>query len=360
VTLTQRLHAELSRRGSAPDAAQLAAARYLESLSRGLEERRGGRSLLARLTGRRQKGASPLGAYLWGGVGRGKTLLLDSFAAELRVPFRRAHFHRFMQDVHARLNRLRSQHVANPLTSVATEMSADIDVLLFDELFVTDIADAMILAGLFGHLIDDGVVLVFTSNAPPEELYPGGLQRARFLPTIELLQMRTTVIEVDAGVDYRLRLLQSAPLLIATSVTSDVELARRFEEIADGQTSRSPLEIEGRSVSVLRRAAGVAWFDFQTLCEGPRATADYIEIGRMFSTVILSAVPMLGADENAARRFIALIDELYERGVKLIASTAAPIDRLYTGERLQREYLRTASRLHEMQSLTYLGRPHRP
>jgi cell division protein ZapE len=360
VTLLQRLHAELSRRGSAPDAAQLEAARHLEALAEDLARRGNGRSLLARLTGRRPKRPPLLGIYLWGGVGRGKTLLLDSFAAELSVPFRRAHFHRFMQDIHARLNSLRDQHVGDPLATVAGDIATDIDALLFDELFVSDIADAMILGGLFQHLIDDGVVLVFTSNTPPGDLYAGGLQRARFLPTIDLLRQRTTVIEVDSGIDYRLRLLRSAPLLIPISATSDAELERRFAAIADGQTSTASLEIEGRTIDVIRRSAGIAWFDFRTLCEGPRATSDYIEIGRLFRAVILSSVPVLGTDENATRRFIALIDELYERGVKLVASTAAPIEDLYTGDRLQREFRRTASRLHEMQSLTYLERPHCP
>ncbi|MBS0395834.1 MAG: AFG1 family ATPase, partial [Proteobacteria bacterium] len=303
------------------------------------------------------------GLYLWGGVGRGKTLLMDLFAGALPVPARRSHFHRFMHEVHARLETLRPQALADPLAHIAADLAAEVRVLCFDELYVGDIADAMLLGGLFGGLVARGVTLVFTSNVPPDGLYRDGLQRARFVPAIRLLEQATEVVQVDAGVDYRLRQLERAPLyVLATGAAGDAALAQRFGDLASGPGSDGgALEVEERAIAVRRRAAGVAWFAFPALCEGPRATADYIEIARQHHTVLLSDVPVFGPDaEDAARRFIALVDEFYERAVKLVVSAAAPPAQLYRGERLRHEFERTASRLVEMQSRDYLARPHRP
>jgi len=367
VRLTDRYHAELARHGYAPDAAQLAAVARLEELrarlARAARREAGWWWRLGVALGRVRPRRAIRGLYLWGGVGRGKTLLMDLFCATLAVPARRTHFHRFMQDVHARLKALRPLGLEDPLARVAADLAAETRVLCFDELYVSDIADAMLLAGLFAGLIERGVTLVVTSNMPAAELYRDGLQRSRFLPAIALLERATLAVRVDAGVDYRLRQLERAPLYVAgRGAAADAALAERFEAIAgergiDGGT----IEVEERPLSVRRRAAGVVWFDFAALCEGPRATADYIEIARQCHTVLVSDVPVFdAAHDDAARRFVALVDEFYERGVKLVLSAAAPPPALYAGERLRREFERTASRLVEMQSRDYLARPHRP
>jgi cell division protein ZapE len=367
VTLTERYHAELARHGFAADAAQLVAVARLEELrsrlARAARRERGVWWRLGVALGRVRARRAIRGLYLWGGVGRGKTLLMDLFCAALAVPARRAHFHRFMQDVHDRLAALRPLSLEDPLARIAADLAAETRVLCFDELYVTDIADAMLLAGLFTGLVGHGVTLVVTSNVPPAELYRDGLQRSRFLPAIALLERATLVLEVDAGVDYRLRQLERAPLYLeGLDATADATLAERFAAIA-GESGRAggEIEIEGRRLPVRRRATGAIWFDFEALCAGPRATADYIEIARQHHTVVISAVPRLdAARDDEARRFIAVVDEFYERGVKLVVSAAAAPERLYTGERLEREFRRTASRLAEMQSHDYLARPHRP
>jgi len=301
------------------------------------------------------------GLYLWGGVGRGKTFLVDLFHSHAGVPSRRDHFHRFMKDVHGRLRQLRD--VEDPLARVAAEIAGEARVVCLDELFVSDIADAMILSGLFSGLIDRQVALVFTSNAPPGDLYRDGLQRSRFLPAIALLERHCEVVNVESGADYRLRQLEKAPLYLdARSPRTEATLLSRFGEIAGdpGQTGGT-LEIEGREIPLRRRSADVAWFDFAALCEGPRGTADYVEIARDFHTVFVSGVPVFEpASDDAARRFIALVDEFYDRSVKLVLSAAADPAALYRGERLAFEFQRTRSRLVEMQAHEYLARPHRP
>jgi len=363
--LVAAYHRELVRHGYAEDPAQRAVVTRLEALRRALEPdapRRpalAGR-LLARL--RRPPPAAPIrGIYLWGGVGRGKTFLMNLFHASLAVPSRRMHFHRFMQEVHALLRSHRDE--ADPLARVAREIVRDSRVLCFDELAVGDIADAMILAGLFTALVGHGVVLVFTSNFAPADLYRGGLQRQRFLPAIELIERHTEVLALDGEVDYRLRELEREPLYFdAASSDAETLLARRFEAIA-GQAGEPDGEIviEGRPVPVRRRSAGVIWFGFAELCDGPRSQADYIEIARSFHTVLLSGVPGFeAASDDRARRFIGLVDELYDRSVKLVLSAAAAPRQLYRGERLAFEFERTASRLAEMQTHAYLERPHRP
>lgn len=365
--LTERYRLALAAHGHAPDPAQEHAVARLEDLRRRLQvAARHERGILARLRTRfsgEPTRTAVRGLYLWGGVGRGKTFLMDLFQASLDVPSRRSHFHRFMHDVHDRLRDLRELDIEDPLDRVAADVAQETRVLCFDELYVADIADAMLLSGLFGGLVQRGVTLVFTSNVPPRDLYRDGLQRARFLPAIELLERCTEVLEVDAGTDYRLRQLELAPLYVdLADPAATALLARRFEAIAgEPGAEGGTLEVEHRQIPVVRRTPNVAWFEFPALCEGPRSQADYIEIARQFHTVVVSGVPVFGAGrDDPARRFVALVDELYDRGVKLVLSAAAPAGDLYRGERLAFEFRRTASRLTEMQSHEYLARPHRP
>jgi cell division protein ZapE len=360
-TLQHAYHESLRRHGHRPDAAQEHAIARLEDLRLRLAatDARGG-GLLGRLRRFRREPAGPVrGLYLWGGVGRGKTFLMDLFRAQLTVPSRRDHFHRFMKDVHARLRSLRDRE--DPLAIVAADIASDARVLCLDELYVSDIADAMLLSGLFAGLVQHGTALVFTSNAPPSGLYRDGLQRSRFLPAIALIERCTETVNVDAGLDYRLRQLEKAPLYLdAADPFADEALALRFEEIA-GESGEpgGTLEVEGRRIPLRRRSADVVWFDFEAICAGPRGTSDYVEIARDFHTVLVSGVPVFDAGvDDPARRFIALVDEFYDRSVKLVLSAAAAPDGLYRGERLAFEFARTRSRLAEMQTHEYLARPH--
>lgn len=360
--LARAYHESLQRHGYSPDRSQLHAVGKLDALHRRLHSPApGGWLARVRATLRGADREPARGLYLWGGVGRGKTFLMDLFHAELRVPARRDHFHRFMKDVHERLAGWR--HVEDPLAKVAGTIADGARVLCLDELFVSDIADAMILAGLFAALDARGVTLVFTSNTPPSGLYRDGLQRARFLPAIALIESRCEVVNVDSGTDYRLRQLEKAPLYFeAAAAGVEAQLAARFEAIAGvpGQTG-GVLEVEGRRIPARRLGADVAWFDFAQLCEGPRGTADYVEIARDFHTVFVTGVPVFDPTrDNEARRFIALVDEFYDRSVKLVLSAAAMPDALYRGERLAFEFDRTRSRLAEMQTHAYLARAHRP
>ncbi len=360
-TLPHIYHEALRRHGHSPDVAQEHAVGKLEDLRLRLEASDGrGGSWFSRLRGLGRREPVPVhGLYLWGGVGRGKTFLMDLFRASLRVPSRREHFHRFMKDVHGTLGRLRD--LESPLEHVAESISQDARVLCLDELYVGDIADAMLLSGLFSGLVDRGVTLVFTSNSPPGELYRDGLQRARFLPAIALIERCTETVNVDGGNDYRLRQLERASLYLdATEPFADEALALRFEEIAgEVGTTGGTLAVEGREIRVRRRAADVVWFDFATICGGTRSAADYVEIARDFHTVFVSDVPVMDETrDDPARRFIALVDEFYDRSVKLVLSAAAEPDLLYRGERLAFAFERTRSRLTEMQTHDYLARPH--
>jgi len=317
--------------------------------------------LKARLVG---AGREPVtGLYMWGGVGRGKTFLMDLFFECLPFPEKlRTHFHRFMQRVHRELTRLTGRE--DPLEVVANDLAAEARVLCFDEFFVADIGDAMLLGELLGHLFDRGVALVATSNIPPDMLYENGLQRRRFLPAIEALQRHTEVLNVDGGTDHRLRLLTQAETYHAPiDARADELLAERFGALAPDHSSieeNVDLEIEGRSIRCRRCADDVAWFDFGALCDGPRSQNDYIELARLYHAVLVSDVPVFGRrQEDQARRFISLVDEFYDHNVKLIVSAAAPVERLYQGERLAFEFERTKSRLLEMRSHEYLGRTHR-
>jgi cell division protein ZapE len=301
------------------------------------------------------------GLYLWGGVGRGKTWLMDLFYETLPSDRKlRVHFHRFMARVHAEL-RQRSQE-SDPLPDIARGWANQFRVLCFDEFFVSDIADAMLLAGILQSLFERGVTLVATSNIPPRDLYRGGLQRARFLPAIDLLERHTTVMAVGGDTDFRLRHLRRSELYACPlDASAERHLAESFERMSGDCDLSRILRVNERDLLARRRGDGVVWFDFTELCERPRSALDYIEIARAFNTVFLSNVPVMTADTpDAARRFINLVDEFYDRNVKLLISAEAPIDGLYTGERLTFEFDRTRSRLTEMQSVDYLARPHLP
>jgi cell division protein ZapE len=320
------------------------------------------RSLLKGLLSRGPQRELQKGLYVWGGVGRGKTFLMDLFFHSL--PFKdkqRSHFHRFMQFVHDELRKHKER--ADPLELVADKVARRTRVLCFDELFVADIADAMLLGNLFRGLFDRGVTLVATSNVAPDDLYKEGLQRARFVPAIRLLKEHTHVVHVDAGADYRLRLLERATTWFDSGdPASDEALARLFEQIAGepGKTDAT-LTLNHRRLHTRRQADETIWFTFRELCDGPRGQADYIEIARDYHTVVLSDVPVLGGEsENQARRFVTLVDEFYDRAVKLIVSAASPVQELYRGSKLTFEFERTRSRLIEMQSQQYLARPHQP
>lgn len=300
------------------------------------------------------------GIYLWGGVGRGKTFLMDLFYSSLDIERKkRIHFHRMMSDVHARLNRISDKE--DPLNEVATEIAAETSVLCFDELFVSDIGDAMILGRLLEGLFQRGVILVTTSNSSPRDLYKEGLQRQRFVPAIEALEKHLDVLELDGGTDYRLQLFEQAgTYLTPADELAHIKLSHYFAEMASGEAvSDHQIEVLGRAIPTRHCAKGIAWFDFMDICDGPRGPEDYIEIARWYPTVIISDVPILTAElDNPARRFIALVDEFYDRKVKLILSAATSPESLYQGTRLEFEFQRTTSRLTEMQSSDYLHAPH--
>ncbi|HEX6832642.1 MAG TPA: cell division protein ZapE [Rudaea sp.] len=301
------------------------------------------------------------GLYIWGAVGRGKTFCVDLFFAALPIERKlRVHFHRFMGRVHAELAQLEGH--SDPLRDVARHFARQARVLCLDEFFVTDIADAMILANLLQHLFEDGVTLVTTSNIEPAQLYRDGLQRAKFLPAIDLLRSHCEIVELVSEQDYRLRTLRQAGVYF-TPLGENAEraLARCFDQIARGaRRGEAQIRVNGRPIAMKQRADGVIWFDFDAICDGPRAVADYIEIGQSFNTVLISGVPQFTPRmEDQARRFVHLVDEFYDRGVKLVLSAATPIIDLYDGERLRAEFARTQSRLIEMQSAEYLARAHR-
>lgn len=303
------------------------------------------------------------GLYFWGGVGRGKTYLMDTFYDSL--PFerkQRTHFHRFMQRVHADLKKL--DGTKNPLDVIALQYAQEARIICFDEFFVSDITDAMILGGLFEKLFGHGVSLVATSNIVPDGLYKDGLQRARFLPAIALLNQHTEVVNVDGGIDYRLRALEQAELYhYPLDAKADVSLNESFERLSPDLNEAEEGEmvmVNGRGIQSRRTCEDVAWFDFKALCEGARSQNDYIELAKVYHAVLLSNVPQLGrSNDDAARRFINLVDEFYDCGVKLIISAAVPIHEIYTEGRLSFEIERTQSRLLEMQSHEYLARAHK-
>jgi len=272
----------------------------------------------------------------------------------------REHFYRFMRAIHADLALIKGR--TDPLDLAAAHIAQRARVLCLDEFFVSDIGDAMILAGLLQGLFRRGVVLVATSNTAPRDLYKEGLQRQRFVPAIELIEAHVDVLALDSGIDYRLRQLERAPTYLDSRAPETLgKLEQRFAALAGGEVVRNvTLQIEGRPLNARAVGADIAWFDCRELCEGPRSQNDYIELARLYGTLFISDVPQFTpADEDAARRFIMLIDELYDRCVKIVVSAAAPPTQLYHGERLQFEFERAASRLVEMQTQHYLAGCHR-
>ncbi|MEQ9012059.1 cell division protein ZapE [Algiphilus sp.] len=302
------------------------------------------------------------GLYLWGGVGRGKTYLMDTFYAAL--PFEqklRTHFHRFMLQVHAERRRFLDEQ--DPVALIAERIARETRVLCFDEFFVSDIADAMILGRLTEVLFREGVTLVTTSNVAPDDLYRDGLQRARFLPSIDRIKNHCQVMELASPTDFRLRTLQRVPLYLHPRDDSAMQtLSDEFTELAPAQsTGQVTLTINGRNVEALGAVDDVVWFSFAELCQTARSAADYIEIAREYHTVLLSHVPQMdGTLEDSARRFVHLVDEFYDRGVKLVIAADVALDALYVGKKLTFEFQRTGSRLFEMQSREYLAQPHQP
>ena len=350
----------LKREGHVRDAAQVDLVEFLHRLQLELQRQPAPSRRFTALFKRSRNGAAVRGAYIWGGVGRGKTFIMDLFFDTLALDDkRRIHFHRMMHEVHARLKAL--DDVTDPLDKVAGDIAKNTRVLCFDEFFVSDIGDAMILGRLLDALFRRGVTLVTTSNVPPQELYKDGLQRSRFLPAIALLEKHTHVIHMDSGTDYRLRLLQHAGTYLSPADdAADERLQHLFEDsVSSAIETGKLLDINGRDICARFCAKGIAWFEFAEICDGPRSQADYIEIARWYPTVIVSNVPVFGeTTENQARRFIALVDEFYDRRVKLILSAAADVEALYRGKRLAFEFDRTVSRLIEMQSTEYLALPH--
>ena len=366
----QRYQRDLARPDFRHDPAQAVAVNHLQYLYEQLvaawqaeQEQSGLGGFFKRLTGVKPR-KLVRGLYFWGGVGRGKTYLMDNFFESL--PFEqklRAHFHRFMRRVHAELKKLDGQK--NPLKQVADIIAKEARVICFDEFFVSDITDAMILGTLMEELFARGVTLVATSNIVPDGLYRDGLQRARFLPAIALLNQHTLVVNVDGGVDYRLRALEQAELYHSPlDEAADQSLMRSFKSLLSttAEVYENPdLEVEGRLIRARYLSEGVAWFDFVELCDGPRSQNDYIELAREYHSVILSNVPGLGREkDDQARRFVSLVDEFYDRQVKLVISAERPLAELYSTGKLDFEFQRTVSRLLEMQSHEYLARPHRP
>jgi cell division protein ZapE len=302
----------------------------------------------------------PRGLYFWGGVGRGKTYVVDLFYEALPFPDKlRLHFHRFMRDVHRELRDI--GQVEAPLELLAENLSKRARVLCLDEFHVSDITDAMLLGGLLAALTARGVVLVTTSNEAPRKLYWDGLQRERFLPAIDHIERHMVVYCFDGDTDYRLRALERAEIYHSPlDAGAGQALSYAFEHVSpEFGIMGQPLEIEGRPITTVRSADGVVWFEFANICLGPRSSNDYIEIGRMFQTVLVANIPVLDdAQLDAARRFIHLVDELYDRNVKLIVSAAVAPHDLYVGTKLTGQFKRTASRLEEMRTHAYLAKPH--
>ena len=352
----------LRREGHVEDSAQLEIVGRLELLQERLSRPAPRFARLRRLFGRvaNPENEAVRGLYLWGGVGRGKTLLMDLFVETLPIRAKkRIHFHRMMREVHERLKAL--GNVRDPLDRVAADIARKTRVLCFDEFFVGDIGDAMILGRLLDGLFQRGVTLVATSNSKPDDLYKDGLQRQRFLPAIDLLNQHTDVVHLEGGVDYRLRLLEKAGTYLCPDNEDALQrLTSFFDESATSEIrSFTTIDINAREIPARKCAKSIIWFAFEDICDGPRSQADYIEIARWYPTVIISGVPRFDATlENQARRFIALVDEFYDRRVKLMLSADVDLGLLYQGGRLAFEFERTASRLIEMQSKEYLALPH--
>lgn len=348
-----------------PDAAQKEAVEKLQDVAEGLgrlEAQQG--SVIAALFKRRRE--VPRGLYIWGDVGRGKTMLMDLFFQTVPVAAkRRVHFHEFMNEVHEAIARFRSDNpgtkgARDPIPAVVRPITRSVRLLCFDEFFVSDITDAMLLKRLFEILFADGVVVVATSNIPPERLYWNGLNRQLFLPFIDLLESHTEVFNLNAATDYRREKLDAQEVyLFGTGPEVDAALGQLFEHLIGGGEARpDAIESLGRVISVPAQAMGVARFDFADLCERPLGARDYLKIANGFHTLVIEHVPVFSRlKSDAAKRFILLIDTLYDRGVKLAASFAAPLEELAQDEKTRFEFARCLSRLEEMRSADYIAQP---
>ena len=360
-----RYQKDLTREDFTHDSSQEAAVRALQVVFEQLVRRAAQeKTPLNRLMAKLGKGSLKVpGLYFWGGVGRGKTYLMDTFFDALPFPEKkRLHFHHFMRLVHQQLNVHKGK--ANPLQIVAREFAQTSRVLCFDEFFVSDIGDAMILANLLGTLFDEGVTLVATSNIVPDLLYKEGLQRSLFIPAIELLKANTRILNVDGGTDYRLRTLKQVEIFHSPlDQAAEDNLMASFHRLApdvEQVEANCALDVLGRAIKVRRLNDDVALFRFTELCEGPRSQNDYIEIAHRFHAVLVSDVPVFnGKNDDSARRFISMVDEFYDRNVKLLLTAEAPVETLYHQGKLGFEFQRTVSRLLEMQSVAYLEAAHK-
>ena len=346
-----------------PDPAQERAVAALDRLAANVGN---GGGLMSRLFGKRSEG--PVGAYLWGGVGRGKSMLMDLAFEQIDVaPKRRVHFHEFMIEVHARLRKARESEEGDPIEPVAEQIADEAKLLCFDEMQVTNPADAMILSRLFGKLLEQGVRVVTTSNRPPRDLYKGGLNRELFVPFIELIEQRMLVVEVNGPTDYRLDRLTGVEVWhVPNGSKATADLSRAFFQLTDypvEDRAKVPSEdidvAGGRTLHVPKSLKGVAVFSFKRLCGEPRGAADYLAIARRFHTVIIVGIPIMGPElRNEAARFVTLVDALYEHKVKLLAGADAEPDGLYPRGDGSFEFERTVSRLEEMRSAEYLAEGH--
>ena len=357
-SVLEQYQSELAARGYQSDPAQLRAVEALDRCARewaGYKEQRS--NAFKKLINRPD---IPRGVYLYGGVGRGKSFLMDCFFNAVPIVRKtRLHFHEFMREVHRELADL--QGTVNPLDALGERMARRYRLICFDEFHVADITDAMILHRLLDALFDNGVGFVTTSNFKPDDLYPNGLHRDRILPAIALLNDKLEVIDVDDGTDYHRRTMEQVKLYhTPLGPAADAEMDEAFTRLEESRDEDPVLHIEQREIRARRKAGGVVWFDFRTLCGGPRSQNDYLEIATQFHTVLLSDVPRMSArNASEARRFTWLVDVLYDRRVKLILSAEVPPEALYTEGPLAHEFPRTVSRLSEMQSAEFLALEHR-
>ncbi|QYJ81933.1 cell division protein ZapE [Shewanella aegiceratis] len=365
LTPWQHYQADLQRDDFSYDPAQEQAVKALQRVYDELLSAQQKPSGMAKLLGFLTKPAPQVqGLYLWGGVGRGKTYLMDTFYDALPGERKlRAHFHRFMHQIHLDLDGLKGQR--DPLLVIAKRMAERYQVICFDEFFVSDITDAMLLGTLFQALFAEGVALVATSNIIPDELYRNGLQRARFLPAIALINKHCQVLNVDSGIDYRLRTLEQAEIYhYPLDSQADKNLLSYFQQLApESEVSREAIDVDGREIAIRQQAQGVLLIDFRDLCDGPRSQRDYMELACLYHTVLLSGVEQMGSQstgDDIARRFLAMVDEFYERHVKLIISAEVALEEIYTQGLLSFEFRRCRSRLTEMQSHDYLALEHLP
>ncbi|SIR41908.1 cell division protein ZapE [Shewanella morhuae] len=363
----QHYQKDLTRDGFSHDPAQEIAVKALQRVFEDLTTSATPNSGLGKFftaLGLKSAPAAPKGLYLWGGVGRGKTYLMDTFFDALPSGQKlRAHFHRFMHQLHHDLDELKG--VRDPLLVIAKKMAAEYKVICFDEFFVSDITDAMLLGTLFQALFKEGVVLVATSNIIPDDLYKNGLQRVRFLPAIALINQHCEVLNVDSGIDYRLRTLEQAEIYhYPLDADADANLLRYFSQLApELEVLTTDIQIDGRCINIRQQAQGVLLVDFRALCDGPRSQRDYMELAQQYHTVLVSGVEQMGAfltGDDIARRFLAMVDEFYERNVKLIISAQVPLEDIYNDGLLSFEFKRCCSRLIEMQSHDYLKTEHLP